>query len=95
MEFKGYRKAVIKTQPHNKYGIDPTRPTIPKNLFKDKQIRTSSITDEGWDIAGKLAKELNTSKSGVLELCLRYFERDQEEIIYFKDNYIKANGGAE
>jgi len=76
---------------HHKYEIDPTRPSIPKHIFGDKNIRTSSLSEDGWDIAGRLAKVLNTSKSNVIELCLRYFENDKQELVYFKDNFITAN----
>jgi len=85
MKYKNYKAL------HNKYEIDPTRPSIPKHIFGDKNIRTSSLSEDGWDIAGRLAKVLNTSKSNVIELCLRYFENDKQELVYFKDNFITAN----
>ena len=85
MKYKNYKAL------HNKYEIDPTRPSIPKHIFGDKNIRTSSLSEDGWDIAGRLAKVLNTSKGNVIELCLRYFENDKQELVYFKDNFITAN----
>ena len=85
MEYTTYKAS------HHKYEIDPTRPSMPKSIFGEKHITSTSLSEDGWDIAGRLAKVLNTSKSNVIELCLRYFENDKEELVYYKENYIKAH----
>lgn len=84
MEYSTYRREIYK------FDIDPERPSIPPKTFGSKVIRTVSITEKGWYTAAVLARLLNTSKSNVIELCLRYFESDKEELIHYKDNYIKA-----
>jgi len=83
MEYTSYKQQI------HKYEIDPTRPSIPPKTFEAKTIRTISVSDHAWLTAAVLAKILNTSKSNVLEFCLRYFENDKEELVYFKDKYIK------
>tara|TARA_R100001082_G_scaffold94712_1_gene61701 strand:- start:5103 stop:5372 length:270 start_codon:yes stop_codon:yes gene_type:complete len=85
MKYTSYKPA------HNKYEIDPARPTMPKTIFGEKHITSTSLSEDGWDIAGRLAKLLNTSKSNVIELCLRYFENDKEELIYYKNRYLKIH----
>lgn len=84
MEYTSYKAS------HHKYELDPARPSTPKHLFGNKYITSTSLSTDGWDIAGRLAKLLNTSKSNVIELCLRYFENDKQELLHYKESYIKA-----
>ncbi len=84
MEFTTYKSEI------HKYELDHTRPLLPPRMFESKMIRAVSLSDSGWLTAAVLAKVLNTSKSNVLEFCLRYFADDREELVYFKDNYIKG-----